>query len=232
MEYKGVFISGTDTGVGKTLITGFLARYFNDKGRDIVTQKWIQTGCVKVSEDVKEHIKLSGIKFSCEGRTAGNISPYILSYPASPHLASRVDNVAIDKIKIMGSFNELVDIYDLVIVEGSGGVLVPFNEREYLIDIVKEISLPVIIVAENRLGTINHTLLSVEAVRNRGVEILGIVFNNLSPGTDLLVAEDNLKIIESLSSVPVLGELSYHKDINCAYDDFLKIGERINKCMI
>ncbi|NQT32407.1 MAG: dethiobiotin synthase [Candidatus Omnitrophica bacterium] len=224
---KGIFITGTDTGVGKTVVTGLLGRYLLDEGVNAVTQKWIQTGCDSVSEDIIAHEKLMGEGSGRFKEFYPDMAPYIFKYPASPHLAASLEGENIDPVKITGSFYRLSDKFDIVLAEGAGGVMVPLNGEMTISDIAGELKLPVLIVAENRLGAINQTLLTVEAVRVRNLKILGIVFNRPSSSGDEFILNDNLKIIEKLSGERVFGELPYSEDIFKLHEDFRTIGKDI-----
>ncbi len=196
---RAVFIAGTDTGVGKTFVTKRLYAYLKSKGRAVAIQKWIETGLGKAGGrcDLKR--------------------PYVFKTACSPHLSSRLERRCIDKNKIKKSFRELSRCFDFVIVEGIGGVLVPFNESEFVIDIVRELRLPVILVAENKLGAINHTLMSLEALDKRRIKMIGVIFNNRKKG-DARVLKDNPRIVKALSGCNVLGVLRR---------DFNAIGRRI-----
>lgn len=223
---KGIFITGTDTSVGKTVVTGLLGRYLKEKGLKVATQKWIQTGCMDVSEDILEHDLIMG-------RGPDNATPlrmpYILKYPASPHLASRLDDVKINVENIKAAFNELLESSDVVLAEGAGGLLVPVNEEVLIADIVKDLDIPAILVVENRLGAINQALLTIESMKRRGIRLLGIVFNRLTPRGDEMILNDNKDIIAKISGVTVFGELGY-KDCRCAdHADFDMIGDNVYK---
>ena len=166
---NSIFITGTDTGVGKTLITGLLARFFAEKENNVITQKWIQTGSRDFSEDIETHLKIMGRSKDVISGLEDFVSPYTYTFPASPHLAAEIDNTAVDEGKIKSAFNELSNKFDVVLVEGVGGFLVPINERKTVADIAEELNIPVIIVAENRLGAINQTLLTIEAIKKRNI---------------------------------------------------------------
>ncbi|MDP8298377.1 MAG: dethiobiotin synthase, partial [Candidatus Tantalella remota] len=181
---NSIFITGTDTGVGKTVVTGLLGGYLSDKGINVVTQKWVQTGCEAESSDMARHLELMK---KDKGDFLGFIRdmvPYNLLFPASPHLAARKEKIDIDPEKIVNSFRRLEAGFNTVLVEGVGGAKVPLNKETLIVDIAQELRLPVLIVAENRLGTINHTLLTIEAIKNRKLPILGIVFNRSSEDGD------------------------------------------------
>jgi len=226
-KMKGIFITGTDTGVGKSVVTGALGRYLLETGVKVATQKWIQTGSAgDISSDLAMHLKIIGrpkssisnyIKFSC---------PYSFKAAVSPHLASRREKREIKVDKIIEAFRQLSRKFDFVIVEGIGGALVPFNQKGLVIDIARRLNLPVLIVAQNKLGAINHTLLTIEALKRRKLKISGIIFNNCRK-VDRLVAEDNPKIIEAISGERVLGILPWMKDRNRLYEKFVSIGDRI-----
>ncbi len=227
MTGNSIYITGTDTGVGKTLFTGLLARFFAENEVSVVTQKWFQTGSSGFSEDIEEHLRIMGRPREDVDGLERKVAPYTLSFPASPHLAAVMDNVEIKLENVISSFNELKNKFDMVLVEGSGGFLVPVNDRKTSADIVEELNMPVMIVAENRLGAINQTLLTVEAVRKRNIPILGIVFNRVSDKGDDLILRDNLNIVEKISGVEVLGELPYNTNADEAYEHFRPIGCKI-----
>ncbi|MEE8359886.1 MAG: dethiobiotin synthase [Candidatus Omnitrophota bacterium] len=198
---KGIFITGTDTGVGKTLVTGLLARYLLDKGYDCITQKWVETGTSGFSKDVNRHLKLMGRKRQDVKDLLKYISPYSFRFPSSPHLAADLEERRICERKIKESFRFLSKKFDRVLVEGAGGVLVPYRRDKFIIDIAKDLNLPVLIVAGNRLGAINHTLMTVESLRKRGMRIKGIVFNSIDIGANRNIINDNIDTIKRLSGV-------------------------------
>ena len=206
---KAVFICGTDTAVGKTYFTGKIYNELLDKGINAVTQKWVQTGAKGFSPDIAQHLKMAGKTKIAVKDILALVNPYSFKRASSPHLAARLEKKKIDVQKIKSSFKKLSKMFDHVIVEGVGGALVPVNNKTLVIDIVKELKLPVIIVAANKLGAINHTLMTVEALKKRKIKILGIVFNNMQGGQDPRVLKDNPLIVSKLSGVPVLGTLSY-----------------------
>ncbi|MEW6007809.1 MAG: dethiobiotin synthase [bacterium] len=216
---KGIFITGTDTGVGKTLITGLLGRYLLERGLNVVTQKWVDAGGL----DIKTHFRLMKKKPSL---TIDYFSPYIFKFPCSPHLCSRIFNKPIEPDVIKKRFLFLKEKYDIVLVEGTGGLLTPISRKALLIDIAKELSLPILVVSRNKLGTINHSLLTIEALKNRNMEILGIVFNNPRREKEEIL-KDNPKIIKGLTKIKVFGRLPWMNDKETLYRAFIPIGKRI-----
>ncbi len=224
---KTIFITGTDTGVGKTLVTGFWGRFLSERGIKTITQKWIQTGCNGFSEDIEAHLKLMRKdKKDLEGYL-GDVAPYVLELPASPHLAARLEKMEIDNTIIEKSFRRLERDFDFVAVEGAGGLMVPMNDKDMIVDLVKKLDLPILVVAENRLGAINQTVLTVEAIKNRGLQCAGIIFNRISREGNELILRDNPQIIEKLTGEEILGELNYSENTEVLYEMFLPIGEKI-----
>ncbi|MBU2437134.1 MAG: dethiobiotin synthase [Candidatus Omnitrophica bacterium] len=229
---KGVFVTGTDTGVGKTIVTGLLGRFLDEKGYRVITQKWIQTGSRNFPHDITEHLKLMGRIREDIREHLPYISSYVLKFASSPHLAARLEKRKIRVDKIKADFKVLQEQFDFVIVEGIGGVLVPFNKKRLVIDVARELKMPVIIVVGNKLGAINHTLLAIEAVRRRGLEIVGVIFNNLSKKGNKIILEDNLKIIKKISKEKVLGSLPYSKNKALLYSAFKPAGNKILRNLI
>lgn len=192
---SGVFVTGTDTGVGKTFVTRLLAGYLRDAGNTVTTQKWIETGVRRIRNSVSDR------------------APYVFKFPASPHLAARREGRKISKNRIKKSYRALCRRYEYVIVEGTGGALVPFCEKELIIDIVEELGMPALVVVGNKLGAINHTLLTVEALRKRKIPIIGIIFNNIFSGTKKKILQDNVHIISKMTGERILGELKWMRGL-------------------
>jgi dethiobiotin synthetase len=215
--------------VGKTVVTGLLARYLLDKGFRTITQKWIQTGTATL-EDVAVHWELMNKKGVDIKKLLPFIAPYTFKLPASPHLAAEAEDRKIAPRKITDSFKTLAKDFDFVIVEGVGGLLVPFDRKKLVIDIAKELALPVIIVAKNRLGAINHTLLTIEALKTRRMKILGIIFN-ADENTNEAVLRDNPVIIEELTAEKILGSLPCFKDRDLLHKAFIPIGDSIYRLL-
>jgi len=232
MDKNSLFIAGTDTGVGKSIVTGLLGRYFVEKGFSTVTQKWIQTGNVSrdFACDVNTHFAIMGKRKTDFIKHKPYISPYLFKTPSSPHLAASLEGKTISSKKIISSFKLLNKEFDIVLVEGSGGVLVPFNQRRTILDIVEELHLPVLLVAANRLGAINHTLLTIEALKSRKINITGIIFNNFKD-TDKKIIIDNVRIVRKLSDVDILGSLPWDVSYDRLYHKFIPIAEKVFRKM-
>lgn len=173
------FVSGIDTDAGKSYVTGYLAAKWTRQGVRTITQKFIQTGNVGRSEDIELHRRLMGTGMLPEDRE-GLTMPEIFSYPASPLLASKLDHRPIDFQHIKEATGQLSQRYDRVLIEGAGGLMVPLTEDMLTIDYIVQQHYPVIFVTSGKLGSVNHTLLSLEAMRRRRIR-LSILAYNLYP---------------------------------------------------
>ncbi|MFL1682283.1 dethiobiotin synthase [Coprobacter secundus] len=188
------FVTGIDTNIGKSIATGWLAKQLFDCDRSVITQKLVQTGNNGYSEDIELHRKIMGIDFT-EVDKKGLTAPVIFSYPASPHLASRIDNQNLDLEIISKATEKLASQYDIVLLEGAGGPMVPLTTDLLTIDYIAQRAYPVILVTSGRLGSINHTLLCFEALLQRGMELYKVIYN-MYPSTDKIIEDDTLQIIK------------------------------------
>lgn len=171
-----IAVCGIDTGVGKSVVTGLLARHLLERGKSVITLKLVQTGCARRSEDILLHRKLMGISWqpADEQRLT---CPYCFPFPASPHLAAEQSNTVIDPAQLDEAADQLAAKFDQLIVEGAGGLLVPLTRSLLLLDYLQSRNWPLILVTTPRLGSINHTLLCLEAIKQRQMRLLGLVYN-------------------------------------------------------
>ncbi|NNH35464.1 ATP-dependent dethiobiotin synthetase BioD [Acinetobacter sp. NIPH 2377] len=183
------FISGIDTGIGKTYTTGYLAKLWNAQGKKTITQKLIQTGNTDISEDIEQHRKMMQMGWFPEDESKLTM-PEIFTYPASPHLATKIDGREIDFQKIEDATQQLAHKYEVVLLEGAGGLMVPLTTELLTIDYLAEKKFPVILVSSGRLGSINHTLLSLEALKSRGLELYALAYNLNDESQDPLISKD------------------------------------------
>ncbi|MBF0457584.1 MAG: dethiobiotin synthase [Nitrospirae bacterium] len=213
---KGFFITGTDTGVGKTVVSALIAVLLKEKGffPDVIVRKPIETGCAIVNNELVPgdgHL-LKTITGSDESLDI--ITPVRFSHPLAPMAAAAYEGTTIDIAEIINSFKS-IDSSSVVIVEGVGGLLVPITKGFFVSDLIRELSLPVILVSSNRLGTINHTLLSLEHMKNKAVAVAGIVFNNThTTGEQDISVNTNIEQIRQLTDVPVIASLPFLGSIN------------------
>lgn len=171
-----LFITGIGTDVGKSFATGWLAREMMRCGLSVITQKMIQTGNEEWSEDIERHRKI----MECDLQPVDRIhltAPVIFSYPASPHLAARLDESFIDFEIISSASKALLSQYDHLLIEGAGGLMVPLREDYLTIDYISDHNLPVVLVVTGQLGSINHLLLSLAAIKTYGLNLFAVIYN-------------------------------------------------------
>ena len=192
-----IFVSGIDTGVGKSFATGYIAKEWNAKGIRTITQKFIQTGNDDISEDIEIHRKIAGTGFLPEDESRLTM-PEIYSYPCSPHLAAEIDGRPIDFSKIEKAAEILAGQYDRVLQEGAGGLMVPLTRDLLTIDYVRDRQLPLILVTSGKLGSINHTLLSLEAIKSRGIRLHSLVFNMYPEEEDTTISDDTQAYLKNV----------------------------------
>lgn len=203
---KGVFVInsffwvvGTDTDVGKTFVTTTIMSYLQKKKKSVIPYKPIQTGVIDcANSDSSFYQKYSDVPLNEE-----HINSYSYKKPASPHYAARLEGEVINEQHIVKHIEKLKTLYDFVICEGAGGLYVPINEYRgtFLIDIIKQSKLPVLLVASTKLGTINHTMLSIESLNTYNIPLIGIVLNG-NEGTEL--ERDTIETIKNLTNIPTI----------------------------
>ncbi len=205
---SGIFITGTDTGVGKTLVACGLAALLRSMGYKVGVMKPVETGCEErdgklFPQDAFYLKEASGCEAPLE-----KICPYRLKEPLAPSVAAERSGVKVDIDLIERLYGELSSKHDITIVEGAGGLLVPLLPHYTYADLARLLKLPLLVVAANRLGAINHLLLTLEHASCRGLQVLGYVFNRLSSEPSL-AAETNAEALFSLTPAPCLGEIPY-----------------------
>ncbi|OGC16158.1 dethiobiotin synthase [candidate division WOR-1 bacterium RIFOXYC2_FULL_37_10] len=189
-----IFITGTDTGVGKTYITVLLAKYLMREGHNVGVMKPISTGSTK-DDDARHLKKILHLKEPLD-----LINPIHLKLPLAPYSASKILKKKIALKKIFAAFKKLQKLHDIVIVEGIGGVLVPILKDYFVADLIKDMGISALIVARPGLGTINHTLLTIEALKARKIKIAGIVINKYTGKT--LSEKTNAEAFFEISEIP------------------------------
>lgn len=198
MNNKGkvYFVSAIDTDAGKTYATGYLAKLWKDKGVNIITQKLVQTGNKDVSEDIEKHRKLMQIDFTQYDHDKITM-PEIFTYPASPHLAAEIDKREINLEKINNCTEQLRECYDVVLLEGAGGLMVPLKRDLLTIDYVAKMGYDMIFVTSGKLGSINHTILSLEAIKSRGINLKMVIYNMFPTPQDKTIMMDTMEYIKT-----------------------------------
>ena len=188
------FVTGIDTGVGKSIVVGLFARYVASQGQSVITQKIVQTGSSRPASDIVTHRKLMNIPLS-EEDLSGLTCPYVFPYAASPHLAARLTDQEINPSKITQATETLAGRYDNVIVEGVGGLQVPLNDSVTVLDYLAQARMPTLLVTSSRLGSINHTLMSLELLKMRDIPLVGLVYNRFGE-EDERIGKDSRVVFE------------------------------------
>ena len=203
---KKIFITGTGTDVGKTYVTGLIVKKLKESGMNAAYYKAAMSGNERTEEGMllpgdAQYVKtVSGIE-----QSLACMCPYVYEAAVSPHLASRIEGNPVMLQEVVKGFEEVCRQYDYVTMGGSGGILCPicFDERElWLGDVIRELGLSSLIVADAGLGTINSVVLTVEYMRAKGLPVKGIIFNRFHPGDRM--EEDNLRMCEHRTKLPVL----------------------------
>ncbi|MEN8255798.1 MAG: dethiobiotin synthase [Verrucomicrobiota bacterium] len=208
---NGLFVTGTDTGIGKTALSALLLAELRRRSINAAPMKPVQTGCVAGGTggvpDLDYSLSMANLKVSPESYK--NMSPYRFEPACSPHLAAEMAGTEIDIAEMVIAARALTSDYDFVIAEGAGGVLVPLNQRETMLDLMQALKFPVLLAARPGLGTINHTLLSIRALRADGLDIAGVVFVASTDDESGFIEDDNIATIEHFGKVPILGAIPY-----------------------
>jgi dethiobiotin synthetase len=202
--HRGIFVTATDTEVGKTYVSCQILEALKSSGVNCGCFKPVSTGD---RSDAKALIKSSGVEES-----AKVVTPVFFKNPMSPYGASLIENKNFDLKKIKKTFKYFVDKYDFTVVEGVGGILVPLKKDFFVSNLIEVFKFSVVIVARHNLGTINHTLLTIEKLKSTNQKILGVILNGNKNKNDISV-KSNAKLIKQLTKVPVL-ELGYNEKID------------------
>ena len=225
MQGQVFFISGIDTGIGKTVVTGLMARWLRSAGRDAITVKMVQTGNDGFSEDLDAHRAIAGQpRFREDG--LGLTAPQIFKFPSSPELAARMEGRSVDLKAIADAIAKCAASHDFVLVEGAGGLAVPLTRDTLAVDFAAAQKWPLVLVASGRLGSINHIILSLEAAKSRGMQVAGVVYNwcaDADPVIDVDTPEVTRRALLRLGYPPVVvkvGRCSRPSDVEHLGIDF------------
>lgn len=210
---RGIFVTGTDTGVGKTVVAAGLLCAWGEAGLRVAPMKPVQTGCVSRGKELRAPdldycLAVAGI----EAREPEYewMAPYRFRPACSPHLAARMAGRSISLAAIQRAAESLLVRYDRLVVEGAGGVMVPIGGGRTMLDVMKMLGFPVVVVARPGLGTLNHTLMTLELLRRRGLRVLGVVVNQAKPGRMRWIEKDNVRTLAAIGRVPILAVMPYY----------------------
>jgi len=216
---KGFFITGTDTGVGKTIVAAALVKVAQFLGFRAVGMKPIETGCQKTVESRQHTAYGNNFLNPADGMFLRNMSgaeesldlitPVRFENPLAPMAASEIEGMPVEMEKITNAFATLAYKYTVVIIEGIGGIMVPITKNYSLLDMAKDFGLPVIVVTRPGLGMINHTLLTVSYALKEGLPVAGIIINYHQPAEGTIAEQTNPKVLATICPVPVLGIFPY-----------------------
>lgn len=215
---KGIFVIGTDTDVGKTFVTAGITYVLRKNGLNACSYKAVQSGGVYegtnlVSEDAQFVKNITSINEAYEV-----MNPYCLKTAVSPHIAAEIENVKIDKKIILEGYKKLEEKYDFIIAEGSGGAVVPLIRNDYyMYNLIKDLHISVVIVARAGVGTINHTVLTVEFLRNKAIDIKGIIINGYEGN---FYEDDNMRVIKDITGLEIISVINKVKEKE--YKSFVK----------
>lgn len=225
---KGFFITGTDTGVGKTIISAALIKAAHMLGLKACGMKPIETGCTKKKlkvqssklkvqdRDLTPHDGMFLKKIAGVNASLDLITPIRFENPLAPLTASEIEGRVVDLGTIKKAYQKLSLEYDAMIVEGIGGLLVPIRKNYFVLDLASDLGLPVVVVARPGLGTINHTMLTVNYALKAGLSVAGIIINYIAPPEGTPAEVTNPGIIRQISPVPILGVFPFLNDLKSA----------------
>jgi dethiobiotin synthetase len=214
---KGIFITGTDTGVGKTFVAAGLIRAMKEKDINVCPLKPVETGCKTRRGELIPEDAIKLLRASKVSEPVDLVNPYRLKNPLAPAVAADIEGVRINRKKIISAYSQLKKRYDITIVEGAGGIMVPVYKEYLFIDLIKDLNLPVLIVSRPGLGTINHTLLTIEAAMQKGLKVLGVIFNHSVKTKRSMSEKTNPPVIQKLGGMPVLGIVPFMDDYSATH---------------
>lgn len=206
---KGFFVTGTDTGVGKTVIAAALIKAVGLLGLKACGMKPIETGCIRKGDAMvpSDGMFLKGIARMDEA--VSHITPCCFEHELAPMVSAEIEGSPVNLDKIRKAFDELTKAYQSIVVEGIGGLLVPINKNYFVLDLARELGLPLIVVSRPGLGTINHTLLTINYALKEGLNVAGIIINYTYSSEGSMAEETNPRVIKQLSPVPLIGIFPY-----------------------
>ncbi len=219
-----IFIAGTGTDVGKTVVTAGLLRLLRGRGIDAVSMKPVQTGAEWIdgslmAPDLIVHWTAAG--FLPDPVERALMGPYLYEPACSPHLAGRMAGSYPEIGRIVSCARALLDSHEALLIEGAGGLMAPLDETRTMIDLMKALDCPALIVAHRGLGTINHTLLSLAALRAAEIEVAGVVLNETRDEPRDFIRADNPNAIAKFGAVRILGDVDYFREFDdAAWDRF------------
>lgn len=239
---KGIFITGTDTGVGKTIVSAILVRSLLKEGLRVGVMKPIETGCLRVKDDVGKEILHPSDGFFLKmvaslDESLDLITPIRFELPLAPMVASDIEGMPLEITEILNAYNILRERYDFIIVEGVGGILVPIvrikagssvKKIYFVSDLIKDLGLPALVVTRPGLGTINHTLLTVEYLQREGIDLKGIVINYHKLPENTIAEKTNPSVLKEICPAPLLATFPHLDNVSIKEIDNLLEKEKFS----
>jgi dethiobiotin synthetase len=214
MQAQGLFITGTDTGVGKTVVTAVILAYLRQQGKKVGVMKPIETG---VDSDCSSPANSDALFLMECGDIEDDLSlvcPIRMKAAASPYQAGLIESRVLEPETILSAYRTLSHKYDWMLVEGVGGIRVPITCNYEVIDLMRDLGLPAVVVTRYQLGTLNHTQMSLDTLKQNGIPVKGVIFNQCEPEIPNYIEQEQPSLIEKLTGVKVLGELPYIASLN------------------
>ena len=225
MNTQGYFITGTDTGIGKTQFTLALMAKLQAQGKSVMGMKPVASGCKDLGEGLRSDDALQIMQQASHAQDYAIVNPYAFAPPIAPHIAAEKAGIQINLDQIISAYRTLQTQSDVVVVEGVGGWRVPISNKTSMVGLVRVLDLPVIMVVGIRLGCINHAILTAEVIRADGVNLCGWVSNQLDK--DCLFKQETIDTLNEKLACPQIADLAYMKDIEPD-----KMLDRINLSLI
>jgi dethiobiotin synthetase len=216
---KGYFVTGTDTGVGKTVVTALLASTLRRRGLHVGVMKPVETGCPQAGDHLMPQDSLFLRQISGCTVPQELVTPYTFAEPIAPAIAAERAGITIEMQHIRKCYQQLLAEHDIVLVEGAGGLLVPLTAQLTMHDIAIELNLPILVVVSNKLGAINHAALTVTVARAHS-QVLGIVLNHIQPPNDLAM-QTNVDALRRWGKAALLGQVPYMPIVTAEAIDLL-----------
>lgn len=224
LKYPGLFITGTDTGVGKTVVTALLAAGLKKLGIDVGVFKPVASGALETDEGPKSADALFLKKFAGVDDSLKDINPILLRAPIAPSAAARMEGISIDPSILQFAFRRQSARHKLVLVEGAGGIMTPIRDTYLMRDLAADLQIPCLIVARASLGTVNHTVLTIESLRQARIPVVGVVLGRVPVRSDPAERTSG-PLIEEITGVKVLGEVIHDDEVDV---DRLSIGSLLS----
>lgn len=228
MTARGVFITATDTEVGKTFVAAGLARALKDLGLDVGVMKPIASGGRRTKAGLVSDDALELAKAAQTMDEPALVNPVCLEAPLAPLVAARLEGRRVDLGVVWRAYETLAERHDFLVVEGVGGLLVPIDEGATVLDLIAMLRLPVLVVTRPTLGTINHTLLTVRHAREHGVDVVGLVVNAAEPVEPGAAVETNPAVLEEWARVPVLANFPHAPGLDAHGERFAALAKEVN----